>query len=195
MSKLTLRGTLKAIAVVLLRLISSPSTWNGTAIFFIAMNLSVPNSSSFSPEHLSRPAIQDYGTYADARVTTRWFLFLISILLGLLGGISEVQAANSSGECYVTVNVSGGTLPAGWSYQLQYYDTDSNWYNGASGTGTQTYYKQQGDWANRSIQWRCQLKNNNNNYGVAQTNTCFSGSDAVSFTVAAPALITPPHHH
>ncbi len=117
---------------------------------------------------------------------------LCTIFLAVVGLISESRAANTSGECYVTVSVAGGTLPAGWSYQLQYYDTDSNWYNGASGNSTQTYYKQQGDWLNKSIQWRCQLKQNNTNYGTAQTSTCFAGSDTVSFSVAAPVAAIPP---
>lgn len=117
---------------------------------------------------------------------------VLSALLAFFGTAVPLHAANAAGECYVTVNVTSGTLPAGWTYQLQYLDTDSNWYNGASGNSTQTYYKQQGDWSNRSIQWRCQLKFNNSNYGTPQTNTCFAGSDSVAFTVTAPAVATPP---
>lgn len=120
-------------------------------------------------------------------------IFAINVLVVIIcGQISSLHAANNVGECYVTVNVTGGTLPAGWSYHLQYFDTDSNWYDGAQGTSTQTFYKQQGDWNNKSIQWRCQLKLNHTNYGSAQTNTCFAGSDSVSFTVSAPAPGTPP---
>lgn len=143
--------------------------------------------SQFSPEEQSLPAKPADGISKTARATTRLILSLAIILVAIFGQIPDLHAANSSGECYVTVNVTGNTLPSGWSYQLQYYDTDSNCYNGASGTSTQTFYKQQGDWLNKSIQWRCQLKYNNANYGTAQTNICYAGSDSVSFTVSAPA--------
>lgn len=137
------------------------------------------------------PAKLAQGISKTAGASTRLILSFASILVAIFGQIPDLHAANSSGECYVTVNVTGSTLPTGWSYQLQYYDTDSNWYNGASGTSTQTFYWQQGDWINKSIQWRCQIKNNNLNYGAAQNNTCFAGSDSVSFTVTAPGPDSP----
>lgn len=192
MSRLPLRRELKAVAVDTVRLISSPSTRNGTAISLIAMrtNLLCLPVRSLKQSFISSCHNHENITNLGCRI--RWLLSITSILLALFGQISQVQAANSLGECYVTVNVSGGTLPAGWSYQLQYCDTDSRWYNGASGTSTQTYYKQQGDWLNRSVQWRCQLKFNFTDYGTAQTNTCFAGSDTVSFSVTAPTTINPP---
>jgi uncharacterized repeat protein (TIGR02543 family) len=128
------------------------------------------------------------GSDKQATLTSRLTLLLTTFFLTMFGQVVNLHAANSLGECYVSVNVSPGTtLPTGWSYQLQYFDTDSQWYNGASGTETRAYYKQQGDWGNKSIQWRCQLKYNFSNYGTVQTNTCYAGSDSVSFSVAAPA--------
>jgi hypothetical protein len=162
------------------------------------MNAKTSSPLCFADLTRSRHESKVHVPYKDSRssktsaVFTQFAVLLLTFLLASFGLISNLRAANSSGECMVTVNVAGGTLPTGWSYQLQYFDTDSNWYNGASGTSTQTYYKQQGDWLNKSIQWRCQLKQNNSNYGTAQANTCFAGSGTVSFSVAAPATTTPP---
>jgi len=162
------------------------------------MNSKIFNTFDLIDLSRRKGATKDYGPLRNSNISTnsaviqRVAVSLCTIFLAVIGLLSESRAANSSGECYITVNVAGETLPAGWSYQLQYYDTDSNWYNLASGSTTKTYYKQQGDWLNRSIQWRCQLKQNNINYGTAQTSTCFAGSDTVSFSVAAPVAAIPP---
>ncbi len=102
------------------------------------------------------------------------------------------MAANSRGECDVTVNVSGLFL-SDWTYELSFSENGFSWntivYDGYS---SQTYQRQFGAWVNKSIQWRCQLKFLGANYGNAQWNTSPAGSSAVYFTVSVPDNFSSP---
>lgn len=184
-------GWLKVIAVVLLRLINSPSTRKDNSVLPAMKHCLFQLSQISLASIISEPGRVNRICSVTLAASRKIFC-LAAFLVVILGQISSLHAANNVGECYVTANVTGGTLPAGWSYQLQYYDTYSSWHDGAEGNITQTYYKQQGDWANRSIPWRCQLKLNNSNYGTPQASTYFAGSSSVAFSVSAPALGTAP---
>lgn len=121
---------------------------------------------------------------ARSAVVCAFRVAVVGCLFFLLA--SQSFGAGSMGEVYVSVTCSPDPLPSGWKWQLSYQDVNGSWYTSAQGGESDTIFKQDPYWINRSIRWRCQLLKDYSPYGSPQEKINLAGADSISFFVSVP---------